>query len=85
MTIPAIFLGLLIASLYGAAFHLWRGGTGKKLLLYCILSVLGFWTGHLLAFLTGWSFARLGPIHLGFATLGSFIFLKKPEGYAADF
>ncbi len=26
MTLPALLIGILISTLYGAAFHLWRGG-----------------------------------------------------------
>ena len=33
MTIPALLFGLLLASLYGTLFHLWRGGSGGRILL----------------------------------------------------
>ena len=36
MTIPAVLFGVLISTLYGAAFHLWRGGNLSKLSLYII-------------------------------------------------
>jgi hypothetical protein len=75
MTIPALLLGLLISTLYGAAFHLWRGGGFGKLLLYLVLGWAGFWIGHLLANQLGWTFGSLGPLRLGFATLLSAVFL----------
>jgi hypothetical protein len=75
MTVPALILGLLISSLYGAIFHLWRGGGAGKLLLSLFLSWGGFWIGHGLASVLGWHFASLGPLNLGVATLMSVAFL----------
>ncbi len=71
MTFPAFFMGLLISTLYGAIFHLWRGGSGGKLLLYILLGWVGFWGGHLAGTLLGWDFFRIGPLYTGTATLGS--------------
>ena len=75
MTLPALFFGLLLSSLYGAAFHLWKGGSLKKLLLFLILAWMGFWAGHLLAARLGWTFFALGPVNTGMATLGSVLVL----------
>jgi hypothetical protein len=75
MTIPALFFGLVLSSLYGAAFHLWKGGGLKKLLLFLILAWVGFWAGHLLAARLGWTFLALGPVNTGMATLGSALVL----------
>lgn len=71
MTIPSILIGFVISSLYGVAFHLWRGGGLGRLILYIILAWIGFWIGHFLGNYLGLSFASLGPLHLGTATLGS--------------
>jgi hypothetical protein len=75
MTVPAILFGLLLSTLYGAAFHFWRGGSLGKLLLYILLSWFGFWTGHGISSATKMSFGDVGPLHFGMATLGSIIFL----------
>lgn len=75
MSIPTLFLGLILSTLYGALFHLWRGGNAGRLLLYLILSWIGFWIGQLVANLLGLAFDTLGQLHLLFATLGSLIFL----------
>jgi hypothetical protein len=75
MPLPTLILGLLISTLYGAAFHLWRGGSAGRLLLYLILSWIGFWVGHGIGSLLGWSFANLGTLNLGLATIASVIFL----------
>ena len=75
MTVPAILFGLLLSTLYGAAFHFWRGGGPGKLLLYILLSWLGFWAGHSLSGFMKMSFGDVGPLHFGMATIGSLIFL----------
>jgi hypothetical protein len=75
MTIPGYLLGFMVSTLYGALFHVWRGGGAGRFLLYLILSWSGFWAGHFLAERLGWSFASIGALHLGMATAGSVLFL----------
>jgi uncharacterized membrane protein YeaQ/YmgE (transglycosylase-associated protein family) len=75
MSLPALFLGLILSTLYGALFHLWRGGNAGRLLLYLVLAWIGFWLGHLVGNLLNVSFDTLGQLHLLFATFGSIIFL----------
>ena len=75
MTLPAFIFGMLISTLYGAAFHLFRGGGFGRLILYILLGWLGFWGGHVLASNLNWTFASLGPLHIGIATISSFLFL----------
>jgi hypothetical protein len=75
MTIPAALFGIVLSTVYGAVFHFWKGGSLKRLLLYIILSWLGFLAGHLVGGLLDWNFAAVGPINVGMATIGSLIFL----------
>jgi hypothetical protein len=75
MTLPSLFLGIVLSSLYGVVFHLWKGGSLKKLFLFLILAWVGFWAGHLLSASLGWPFLTIGPLNAGFATLGSFLVL----------
>ena len=75
MTLPSIILGILISSLYGALFHLWRGGDGGKLFLYLIFSWIGFWLGQIVGDTFDFTIGSLGPLHLGSATLGSLAIL----------
>ena len=76
MTIPGLLFGFITSSLYGALFHLWRGGGAGRLLLYLILSWIGFWAGHFIGFKLNWAlFLRIGPLYFGTATLGSFLLL----------
>ena len=75
MTIPAIFFGVILSTAFGTAFHFLKGGSLNKLLLYIILAWAGFWAGHFLGAAIGWSFAAVGPINTGMATLGSLLVL----------
>lgn len=75
MNLPALLLGTLIASLCGAGFHLWRGGSAGFLLLYLVSAWLGFWIGHAVGNAAGWHFASLGVIRLGMALIGTVVFL----------
>lgn len=75
MTLPALLIGFLISTLLAAAFHVWRGGSAGKFLLYLICSWVGFWIGHFVAASLGLNFASLGPLRLGAAVAGSLIFI----------
>jgi hypothetical protein len=71
MYIPTIVFGVLLSTLIAALYHLFRGGSSKKLLLYLILSWAGFWLGDTLAFYTGWSFLTAGVLNAGMGSLVS--------------
>lgn len=75
MNTPSLLLGLIISSLYGALFHLWRNGGGGRLILYMILSWLGFWIGHFIGNLLSITFASIGPLRFGMATIFSLLTL----------
>jgi hypothetical protein len=75
MSTPALLLGFLISTLYGALFHLWRGGSPGRLLFYLALSWVGFSAGQITANILGWSFDNLGQLHLLTASVGSILFL----------
>jgi hypothetical protein len=75
MPIPTIALGILLSSLYGAGYHLIRGGSLRKLLFYLILAWVGFWLGDLLGWYMGWNFAAAGVLNAGMGTVLSIAFL----------
>jgi uncharacterized membrane protein YeaQ/YmgE (transglycosylase-associated protein family) len=75
MSLPTLILGLILSTLYGALFHLWRGGNAGRLLLYLVLAWVGFWLGQLLGNLLNLSFDTLGQLHLLSSTIGSFTLL----------
>jgi hypothetical protein len=49
MTVPILIFGFILASLYGSLFHLWKNGGLGRLVLYLLLSWIGFWVGQLIA------------------------------------
>ena len=75
MTLPTLFFGFLLSTLYGTAFHVWRGGGAGRFLLFLILGWVGFWLGNFIGDQVGFSFFKMGALNLGLATLTSFIFL----------
>ena len=75
MTIPTILFALLIALLYGALYHLVRGGGFWRLVLYLFLSIMGFVFGHLIGLWQEWILMPVGSLNLGISTIGSFLIL----------
>lgn len=75
MNLPGLFLGLVVALFYGAAFHLWRGGGFRRLLLFLMLSLAGFTAGQIAGAVFGLTFWQVGLVLLGPATFGSLLFL----------
>ena len=75
MTIPALIVAFLLASLYGALYHLIRDGGPGRLFQYLFLSWLGFALGHLVGIWQGWVLFPVGQLNFGMSTLGSLILL----------
>ncbi len=75
MTLQGFLLGAVIATLVGALFHMWKGGNLGRLILYIVLSWIGFWFGHWMGGLLRWDFASVGGLKLGMALLGDCIIL----------
>ena len=75
MTIPSLVFAILIASLYGALYHLIRGGGLGRLLLFLIFGWVGFAAGHFLGIWRGWILFPVGELNWGLSTLGSLLFL----------
>jgi hypothetical protein len=56
-------------------FHILRGGSGWRLLLYLALSILGFAAGQGLSMWRGWRLLTFGALDIGVGVIGSLIFL----------
>ena len=72
---PSLVFSLLLASIYAAAYHLWKGRRLPDLPLYWLAAVLGFAAGNLagkMLTLVPWT---IGEIHILEATAGAFLFL----------
>lgn len=75
MTLPTLLFALVAALLYGALYHLIRGGKTWRLFLYFFLSILGFVAGHLVGLWRGWVWIPLGSLNMGLSSLGSILIL----------
>ena len=75
MTIPSLIFAFLIASLYGALYHLIRDGGLGRLFQFLFLSWVGFALGHLIGIWQGWQLFPLGQLNFGMSTLGSLILM----------
>ncbi len=70
-----LVLGFLLATIYGAGFHLIFGGPVKRILVYLAAAWLGFFIGQFLGDFFNFELLKLGKIHLVSATLGAWALL----------
>ncbi|NIS81434.1 MAG: hypothetical protein GTO14_14805 [Anaerolineales bacterium] len=70
---PALFLGTLIAMLCGFLFHLLRGGSPVRLLLFVATAWISFFTGQLVSTWLNWHVMRFGTLNLFPALLSTAI------------
>ena len=75
MPSPALVFGLLLATLYGAVFHLIFGGNLRRLLLFLVAAWLGFALGQAFALASGVRLLPVGQLNLFSATLGAWLAL----------
>ena len=68
---PAIVLSVILAAMYGCAFHLWVGHTLQELVLYMVASGLGFALGQIVGDQVGFEWLILGQVRLLEASGGS--------------
>jgi hypothetical protein len=76
VTAPGIYFSLLIASGLGLVFHLIRGGSLGRLVLYLAAAWIAFMAGHFVAEWLDWRLMRVGPINLFAAILAAIIGLS---------
>ena len=74
-TAAGLVLGFLLATAYGAGFHLLIGGPAKQIIIYILASWFGFIVGHFIGDLLNIEFLKLGALHLLTASLGSWLAL----------
>ena len=75
MTIQTWLLAFALATLYGAAFHVWQGGGARRLALYLLAGWLGFFIGHFAGDVLGINLLKVGALNAFSATIGSVIAL----------
>jgi uncharacterized membrane protein YeaQ/YmgE (transglycosylase-associated protein family) len=79
MPAPALTLGFILATLYGALFHLIVGGDARRLAMFLLAGWLGFALGHVLGTAMNIRILNIGSLHVVSATLGAFIALLAAQ------
>ncbi|MFN8379052.1 MAG: hypothetical protein U0452_10310 [Anaerolineae bacterium] len=69
MTFPAVTLAFILATLYGALFHLFVGGDARRLALYLVTAWIAFAAGQFVGSLINLTVFSVGVLHLFAATL----------------
>jgi hypothetical protein len=72
---PGLVFALLLATAYGAGFHLLFGGRAAKLVLYLLASWMGFALGQWIGDVLGLDILNVGPVHTFSASLGAWLAL----------
>jgi hypothetical protein len=75
ITVPSLALGVVVALLVGALFHLVLGGGPGRLLFYLGLALAGFAVGQLVGYWLNWMLFPIGSLNLGMGLIGSVVFL----------
>lgn len=75
MPSPSFVFSVIVATLYGTAFHVVSGGDARRLALFLLASWLGFALGHSAGELLGVTLLDIGPLHMLSATVGAWLAL----------
>ena len=75
MPSPSLTLAFILATLYGAAFHVVAGGDARRLAFFLIAGWLGFGLGQILGTAFGVDIFDIGALHAASATLGALLAL----------
>jgi hypothetical protein len=68
---PTLTFAFILATLYGAAFHLILGGDARRLVLLLLAGWLGFGLGQFLGIVLRIDLFDIGILRAGSATLGA--------------
>ena len=66
-----LVLGFVLATAYGAGFHLLQGGPARRVVLYVLAAWLGFALGQLIGDWLNIEIFLLGAVHLLPASIGA--------------
>ncbi len=75
MTLPDLLVAFALSTIYGAGFHLWMGGSARRLALYLMAAWLGFALGHFVGSALNIAVLKLGQLNVFSATVGSLVAL----------
>lgn len=72
---PSLILSFIIATLFGAGFHLILGGDVRRLALFLLAGWLGFGLGHGIGVLFEIDFLKIGALRIVTAAIGAILAL----------
>lgn len=72
---PTATLAFILATLFGATFHLIFGGDARRLALFLLSGWLGFGLGHILGVVFSINILNIGTLRLVSAALGAVVAL----------
>ena len=72
---PSLVLSFILASIFGAAFHILAGGDARRLAFFLIAGWLGFALGQAFGIAFGVNVFDIGVLHTFTATFGSLLAL----------
>ncbi len=75
MPSPSVIFGFILATLYGAVFHIFLGGDARRLALFLLAGWLGFTLGHIFGLIFDVNMLNIGPLRTFSATLGAWLAL----------
>ena len=75
MPSPSFVFSFILATLFGAAFHLVSGGDARRLALFLLAAWLGFGLGHAFGEMVELTLLDIGPLHMLPATAGAWVAL----------
>ncbi|MBI5669723.1 MAG: hypothetical protein HZC41_17125 [Chloroflexi bacterium] len=75
MLSPIITLGFILATLFGAAFHLVVGGDARRLALFLLCGWIGFGLGQLVGVTLSINILNIGSLRIVTASAGAMVAL----------
>ncbi len=81
---PTAIFGFILATLFGAGFHIIVGGDARRLALFLLAGWIGFGLGHLLGIMFSVDIFNIGTLHIASASLGAILALISAHFLTTD-
>ncbi|MBI1277092.1 MAG: hypothetical protein GC179_03095 [Anaerolineaceae bacterium] len=81
---PTTVFGFILATLFGAGFHLLVGGDARRLALFLLAGWVGFGAGQLVGIMFSINIFNVGTLHLVTAALGAVMALICANIFTTD-
>ena len=81
---PTTVFGFILATLFGAGFHLLVGGDARRLALFLLAGWVGFGLGQLIGVMFSVNIFNIGTLHIASAGLGAVLALGSTHLLTTD-